>query len=88
MRFSKKSSAISEKDINKAYNDLLASCERDLKKLKTVLENQKNKDEQERLKKIQVRLYWCAFIYRNEPRIWYMVSALGFWRLYQCFEGP
>ena len=31
----------------------MAACENDLKKLKQILEHQKNKDEQERLKKIQ-----------------------------------
>jgi hypothetical protein len=49
----KKQPSLTEKDVNKLYNDLLAACERDLKKLKQLLENQKNKDEQERLRKIQ-----------------------------------
>jgi hypothetical protein len=31
----------------------MAACDRDLKNLKQILEHQKNKDEQERLKKIQ-----------------------------------
>lgn len=46
--------AITEKEINKMYDDIFTECDRDLKKLKTLLEQQKNKDEQERLKKIQV----------------------------------
>ena len=51
--FKKHSETISEKEITQCHNDLMAACERDLKKLKQILENQKNKDEQERLKKIQ-----------------------------------
>ena len=53
----KKQSSLTEKDVNKLYNDLLAACERDLKKLKQLLENQKNKDEQERLRKIQEEMF-------------------------------
>ena len=45
---------ISEKEINQCYNDLFSACDRDLKKLKAIIEQQKNKDEQERLRKIQV----------------------------------
>lgn len=32
---------------------MFAACEKDLKKLKSLLEQQKNKDEQDRLRKIQ-----------------------------------
>lgn len=49
----KNSENITEKEINKYHTDLMAACENDLKKLKQILEHQKNKDEQERLKKIQ-----------------------------------
>jgi myosin-6 len=44
---------ITENEINKCYNDLFAACDRDLKKLKSLLEQQKNKEEQDRLRKIQ-----------------------------------
>jgi hypothetical protein len=50
----KNSQRITEKEINQCYNDLFGACDRDLKKLKSILEQQKNKDEQERLRKIQV----------------------------------
>lgn len=42
-----------EKDIAKLYNDLYASFDSDLKKLKGLLEQQKNREEQERLRKLQ-----------------------------------
>ena len=45
--------SITEKDINKFYDELFASCESNIKKLKSLIEQQKLKDEQERLKKIQ-----------------------------------
>jgi myosin-6 len=44
---------ITENEINQCYNDLFAACDRDLKKLKSLLEQQKNKEEQDRLRKIQ-----------------------------------
>ncbi len=49
----KNAKSISEKEINQYYNDLFGSCEKDLRKLKSILEHQKNRDEQERLRKIQ-----------------------------------
>ena len=61
----KRSDKISEKDIVKSYNDLFAACERDLKKLKSLLEHQKNKDEQERLKKIQVFIWRKNGLFTN-----------------------
>ena len=51
--FVKNSRVISEKEITSCYNELFLSCEKDLKKLKSILEHQKNKDEQERLRKVQ-----------------------------------
>lgn len=52
----KNSLNITENQIDQAYNDLFSACERDFKKLKALLENQKNKEEQERLRKIQDEL--------------------------------
>ena len=49
----KKAKAISPKEIKKIYEELYHACEKDLKKLKSILEHQKNKDEQDRLRKIQ-----------------------------------
>jgi myosin-6 len=46
-------SSIAPKDIQKWYNDLNASFDTDLKKLKGLLDQQKNRDEQERLRKLQ-----------------------------------
>lgn len=52
----KNSSNINSIQINQAYNDLFNACERDFKKIKKLLENQKNKEEQERLRMIQDEL--------------------------------
>lgn len=50
----KTASVITEKDIQKLYNDLFAAFDGEFKKLKTLLEQQKSREEQERLRKIQV----------------------------------
>lgn len=50
----KVSDKLTEKEVDHFYNELFNACDRDLKKLKQLLEQQKNKDEQLRLKKIQV----------------------------------
>lgn len=39
--------------MNKIYTDLFTLMDNELKKLKTLIEQQKSKDEQERLRKIQ-----------------------------------
>ncbi len=51
-----KSDRISEKDIGKVYDELFAAFDTDLIKLKKLLDQQKNKEEQDRLRKIQVRI--------------------------------
>jgi myosin-6 len=44
---------ISEKEITALYDSLFTACNADFKMLTAVLDNQKNKDEEERLRKIQ-----------------------------------
>ena len=51
----KDSPAITEKEIDQSYDQLFQACDHGSKKLKSLLEQQKLKDEQERLRKIQVR---------------------------------
>ena len=60
--------AISEKEITAMYSELLAACEVDLKKLKTVLEHQKNRDEEERLRKIQEEMARAMRLKQEEER--------------------
>jgi hypothetical protein len=50
----KTSGRISEKEIAALYDSLFTACNADFKMLTVVLDNQKNKEEEERLRKIQV----------------------------------
>ncbi len=45
-----------DKTIDKTYTEMFALCDKELRVLKAIVEQQKNKEEQERLKRIQVRI--------------------------------
>ena len=60
----KDSSAITEKEIDQSYDQLFQACDRGSKRLRSLLEQQKLKDEQERLRKIQVI---CCLILHSRP---------------------
>lgn len=54
---------MSATQIDNTYNDLVSSIDRDFRRLKQVLAEQEIKEEEERLKKIQVRKTKMKFLY-------------------------
>ena len=46
--------------IENTYNDLVSSIDREFRRLKQVLAEQEIKEEEERLKKIQVKIFLCS----------------------------
>lgn len=56
---------MSSTQIENTYNDLVSSIDREFRRLKQVLAEQEIKEEEERLKKIQVKIY---FFYSKQKR--------------------
>lgn len=50
----KSAAKINDKEISQMYDQLLQACDNNMKQLRQVLEIQKNKEEEERMRKIQV----------------------------------
>lgn len=65
--FSFQNTQMTADDIENAYNELVSSIERESRRLRQTLAEQHMKDEEERLKKIQVSASErCLKIYSNE----------------------
>jgi len=62
----KRSAKISQKEIGKIYDELFHACEKDMKKLKSMIESQKNREEQERLRRIQEDLARAQALQQEE----------------------